>query len=118
MRLLVSVGVTLAAAAVLFGVGWASGAAREKAAHMASAALVRDAAEAVDAKVAERIAAIRIVNQTVSGRVREVIRENVVYRECLVDPAMQRLLDAAREGRAEPASGSGSMPGPGPGPAP
>lgn len=118
MRFLVSVGVTLAAATMLFAVGWASGAAREKAAHKAAQELIREAADAVDSRVAERISAIRVVNQTVSGRVREVVRENTVYRDCVVDPALQRVLEAAREGRAEPAPAGGGLPPSGEGAAP
>lgn len=112
MRLLVSAGVTLLAAAVLFGVGWLSGRQGEKAAQASREELVRDAADAVEARTAERIAAIRVVNQTISGKVREVVRENTVYRDCVIDEPMRRLLDAARAG-GQPAAGGGGMPGAG-----
>lgn len=120
MRLLVSVGVTLLAAAVLFGVGWRAGADRERAAHKAREELIRDAAAAFDAKAAERIAAIKVTRTTINGQVREVVRENPVYRDCVLDEPLQRLLEAAREGRATPgpAAAGGLLPGPGAGAAP
>lgn len=111
MRFLVSVGVTLLAAAGLFGFGWAMGADRARATQEAQEAAIRRAADEVDARVAERIAAIRIVRQTINGQVREVIRENTVYRDCVVDEPMRRLLDAARSGGSfEPAPDRGGLP--------
>lgn len=116
MRQLVSIGVTLAAAAALFAVGWLSGDRSARAAQADAAALIREAADAVEARTAERIAQIRVVNQTITGQVREVIRESPIYRDCVVPDAMQRLLEAARQGRAEPGADGGSVPAAGTGP--
>lgn len=110
MRFVVSVAVTLAAAAALYGVGWLSGRDSANAAHRASQELIRETADAVEMRTAERISQIRVVHQTITGQVREVIRENEVYRDCELDEPMRRLLDAARRGDSEPAAGGGGLP--------
>jgi hypothetical protein len=97
----------------IFGAGWSLGQDHIKADQADQAALIKATAAAVQLQTAEQIAAIRVVNQTVSGKVREVVRENVVYRDCLIEPALQRLLNAAREGKLEPGPEGGLMPTPG-----
>lgn len=81
-------------------------------------AAITRAVAAVEARTAEQISGIRVVRQTINGRVREVVRESVVYRDCLVGDDMRRLLDAARAGRAEPAVGGGGLPTAGTSPSP
>jgi len=79
-------------------------------------ALSTAAADAVEARTATRIAGIKITRQTINGQVREVIRDNPIYRDCVLDPAAIGLLDAARQGRTAPSSNSGRLPDPGAGP--
>ncbi len=117
-RIIAGAAGALALAAVLFVVGYRAGSDHAKATETAQERRLQELADKVTASTAASIAGIRVVNQTVSGRVREVIRENTVYRDCLVEPELQRVLNSARQGRAEPAAGSGSLPGTGPGPAP
>jgi hypothetical protein len=105
-------------AAGLYGFGYRAGHDRATATEKAQELRLQELAAKVTASTAESIAGIRVVNQTVSGKVREVVRENTVYRDCAVDPYLQRLLDSARQGRAEPPADSGSLPAAGLGPAP
>ncbi len=110
MRMLIIGAAAVLLSAVLVGIGFKAGQDNATAEHLEAAALVQSAADAVEARTATRIAAIRVINQTINGQVREVIRENVVYRECLVPDDMQRLLEHAREGRAASAADRGSVP--------
>lgn len=70
---------------------------------------VRDAAQE---GAAAAIAKIDIKQTTIRQTVEHTIRENVVYRDCVNDPTVERLLNDARADRApaEPA-GSGVLPG-------
>lgn len=110
LRLALIVAATLAVAGALFGAGWRAGQDRAEASHRAREELIRDTADAVEARTAERIAGIRVVHQTINGQVREVVRENTVYRDCVVDESTRRLLDAARRGELEPGAGGGRLP--------
>lgn len=119
MRLLVSVGVVLVAAAVLFGVGWRAGADRERVKHQDQAELIREAADAFDQVTARRISSLRANNQQTAGKVREAVNANQALRDCVLDDVTRGLLDAARAGAAiSAAPGPGSLPAPGPPAAP
>lgn len=48
--------------------------------------------------VAEQIAAIEIKHVTIRAKTHEILRENLVYRDCVNEPDVVRLLDAARSG--------------------
>jgi hypothetical protein len=80
--------------------GFVVGSRYERAEHLEAQQLIQQAADAFDAKAAERIAQIRPVHKTIQNKLQETVRENTVYRDCLVDPVTRRLLDAARENRA------------------
>lgn len=59
--------------------------------------------------VAEEVAKIEIKNVTIRHRVEEKIREVPTYRDCVNDPDVQRMLDAARTGQL-PAPGNIQLP--------
>ncbi len=115
--LLVALGAVIVAA-LLFAMGWQSGADHATATQAAQEALIRSTAAEVEARTAKRISAIRVTNQTIQGQLREVVRESTVYRDCLLDEPARRLLDAARAGtalqqpgdRSVPAAGSSAAP--------
>ncbi len=117
-RLAIAAAVLLCLIIGAAGIGWKVGRDGANAKHASMAALITETADAVEQRTATRIAAVKVVRQTINGQVREVIRENTVYRECVVDPDMQRLLNAAREGHAiaepdrssVPAAGSSAAP--------
>lgn len=97
---------TVLACIALIAFGWRLGADHQIANAAKDAELVRMAADAIEARTAKRISAIRVVNQTINGQVREIIRENTKYRDCIIDDATRRLLDSARKGAAlEPGGG-------------
>lgn len=97
----------------LIAFGWRLGADHEIANAATRKELAREVADAVEIRVGKRIAAIRVVNQTINAKVRETLRENTVYRDCLLDEPTKRLLDAARAGGAAPGTGRGGLPGAG-----
>lgn len=97
------------AAASLVGVGYKFGRDAVIASQAKAAEERRALAAEIETRVAQRIADIRVTRTTVQGEVREIIRENTVYRDCVLDDATRRLLDAARDGRA-PGADRGSMP--------
>lgn len=88
-------------AAVFVGLGFTAGANATLATQAKNTALIQKAADEVEQRTAKRIADIRVVNRTIQGELREVIRENVVYRDCVLDDATRGLLDAARSGSTE-----------------
>lgn len=88
------------AAAALVGTGYKFGHDAVVASQAKAAEERRALADEIEARVADRIAAIRVTRTTVQGEVREIVRENTVYRDCVLDDAARRLLDAARDGRA------------------
>jgi hypothetical protein len=114
-RIAIAIAVALLLAGSLAGIGFKVGRDSANAKHAAMAALITEAADAMEVRTAGRIAAIRVVNQTITGQVRETIRENTVYRDCVVPADMQRMLELAREGRAEPAIDRSSLPATGEG---
>ncbi len=107
-RMAIGAVVVMLLAVILVGIGYKAGSDSTRLA-------IQETADAVEQRTAKRISAIKVVRQTINGQVREVVRENTVYRECLVDPDLQRLLNSAREGKAVadsimPAAGSGAAP--------
>jgi hypothetical protein len=81
--------------------------------------VARESREAAMEAAAEQIAKISKVHTTIRQQAETVIREVPVYRDCVNDAAVIRMLDAARENRApgEPA-GDSELPGVGASPAP
>jgi hypothetical protein len=110
MRMMLYGAAAVLLASILVAIGFKFGRDNATAKHLEAAVLVQQAADAVEARTATRIAGIRVINQTINGQVREVIRESTVYSECLVPADMQRLLEHAREGRAAPPADRGSVP--------
>lgn len=60
--------------------------------------------------VATAIAKMIPIQQTIRQKTETVIREVPIYRDCINDPAVERLLDAARANREPESTGSGSVP--------
>lgn len=58
---------------------------------------------------ADAISKIDIKQTTIRQTLEHTLRENTIYRDCLVDPVTKRLLDAARAGGDLPAAPSGSV---------
>jgi hypothetical protein len=117
-RILIGAVLALLIAVGLAAIAYKAGRDGANAKHAAMAALITEAADAIEQRTATRIAAIKVVRQTINGQVIEVIRESTVYRECVVDPDMRRLLDAARNGEALPGANGGGLPTTGAGAAP
>jgi hypothetical protein len=80
--------------------GFRLGSRYEVAQQLEDKAIIEQAADAFDARSAERISKLRPIHTTIQSKLQETVRENTVYRDCLVDPAAQRLLDDARANRA------------------
>lgn len=80
--------------------------------------VAREAREASMQAAAEAIAQISVTHTTIRQKAEVVTREIPVYRDCINDSRVERLLDDARADRApaEPAGG-GELPGVGAGPA-
>lgn len=91
---------SVAAVAGIYAVGYRAGHNGATATEAAQERLLRELADEVDARTAARVAAIRVVNRTINGQVREIVRENTVYRDCVLDPGTISVLDAARRGEA------------------
>lgn len=68
---------------------------------------VRDAALQA---AAESIAKISVTHQTILKRAETITREVPIYRNCVNDPGVERLLDAARENRDPDAAGDRGLP--------
>lgn len=115
-------GASLAAVAALSGAyvkGRGDGRAIETAERMTIEEVARESREAAIEAAAEQIAKISVVHTTIRQRAETVIREKPVYRDCLNDAAVIRMLDAARENRApsesardSELSGTGASPPP------
>ena len=60
---------------------------------------------------AAAIAKIEVKHTTIRQKAEVITREQVVYRDCVSDPVLRGLLDAARENRASPEpSGNPELP--------
>lgn len=118
--LILAVGVALSVAVGgAYVKGRADGRAVEIAQRVTLDDVARESREAAMLAAAEQIAKITKVHTTIRQQAETVIREKLVYRDCVNDAAVVRLLDAARENRAtsEPARdrelpGSGASPTP------
>lgn len=66
---------------------------------------------------AEEIAKISVTHTTIRQQAETVIREKPIYRDCVNDPGVVGLLDAARENRPAESAGDSGVPGTGAGPA-
>jgi hypothetical protein len=106
---LIAVAVLLLSTAGAYVSGRRDGQRIEQGKCLAQAAAVQEAAVIASQAAAEAIAKIKPVHQTINRKVQETVREVPVYRDCVNDPAVERLLNDARAGR-KPAD-SGSLPG-------
>jgi hypothetical protein len=97
---LIRLAAVMACAFAFTAIGWRLGVDHVEAGQAREAALIARTAEAVEGRTATAIAGIKVTRQTINGKVREIVREKTVYRDCLVDPDLQRLLDNARAGQA------------------
>ena len=79
--------------------GRADGRALEFAERATLEEVARVAREAAMDGSAEKIAQITVNHTTIRQQAETVIREKLVYRDCVNDVAVSRLLDAARENR-------------------
>mgnify|MGYP007100056026 CR=1 FL=1 len=79
--------------------GFHLGSRHEIANQLEDKALIEQAADAFDKRSASRIAKLRPLHQTIQSKIQETVRENIVYRDCVVDPVTERLLDDARANR-------------------
>jgi hypothetical protein len=66
---------------------------------------------------AEEIAKITVIHTTIRQKAEVITREKVQYRDCVNDPVISGMLDAARANQPEVTPGGGELPGTGPGPA-
>lgn len=89
----------LGAALVLLGAGWKLGVDHVEAREARDKELIQQAATAFDESVAKHVGAIRVKHTTIQNEAKETIRESTFYRECVNDPAVERLLDDARANR-------------------
>jgi hypothetical protein len=110
---LVKIAAVAAAAFALLAAGWRLGVDHVQAGEAREKALIQLAANAVEDRTAQQIAGIKVTSQTVNAKVREIVKENTVYRDCVLDAATSSLLDAARAGTAFPPLDRGQLPAPG-----
>lgn len=89
--------------AFLYGTG--VGRDGEIAKQAAVVAAIEETRKAALEGAANAIAKIKVTNTTIRGKTETIVRENVVYRDCVHDPnGVQLLNDALRPaGRSEPA---------------
>lgn len=88
--------------------GWRLGSDHVIASQAKDADLVARVREEAQLGAADAIAKIEIKQTTIRQTLEHTLRENTIYRDCLVDPVTKRLLDAARSGGDLPATVSGS----------
>lgn len=82
------------------GAGFRLGITHERGIAAAQQELIERAADAFDAKVADHVSKIRPLHKTIQVNAKEIISEVPVYRDCVNDPSVERLLDAARANRS------------------
>jgi hypothetical protein len=93
--------VSLAVGGFQFGVKYANGR------HAVTEQIIADVREQAQLGAADAISKIEVRHVTIRQKAEEVIREVPVYRDCVNDPRVERLLDDARSNRdAEPPSHS------------
>ena len=97
--------------ATAYGYQWGEEAATNRIA--ADDARLRDLADDIEQRVAQRIAAIKVQNTVVRQEVERELVEVPVYRECKHAPDVLRLINHALTGTPVPA-GAGDVPEPGP----
>jgi uncharacterized protein YbjQ (UPF0145 family) len=68
---------------------------------------IDDTREKAQQGAANAIAQIRITNTTVRGQTETIVRDKVVYRDCVNDPGVVRNINAALTGRPEPVGSVG-----------
>jgi uncharacterized protein HemX len=104
---------TMVAALALFVGGYALG--RHQEAEHNVAEQVRDVAVANIAaeQAAQAISKIEVRNVTIQRQLETRVRDNPVYRDCVLDPVSLRQLNAAR---AESGADPGGLPASGPAP--
>lgn len=73
---------------------------------------IADTRTAANLGAADAISKIKITNTTVQGKLRTVVQNNPVYRDCVNDSATMGLLNSALSGKAVGAgpAGSGGVP--------
>jgi hypothetical protein len=114
-------GLVILGALVVAGGAYVQGRSDGRAIEVAERATLEEVArESRDAALqaaAEAIAKISVTHTTIRQKAEVTIREKPVYRDCVNDPDVVGMLDAARENRplAEPIGG-GELPGIGPRP--
>jgi hypothetical protein len=62
-------------------------------------ALIQEAADAFDGRVAEHVSKIKPIHKTIQNNIEGPVRENTYYRDCVNEPAVRGLLDDARANR-------------------
>jgi hypothetical protein len=77
--------------------------------------IARVAREESAAAAAAAIANISVTHTTIRHRAEVITREKPVYRDCINDPGVERLLDAARANQPAPAASDSGVPGAGDG---
>jgi hypothetical protein len=103
----------LLAAAVITGGAYIKGRGDGRAVEIAQRATLDDVArvsrEGAISAAAAAIAKISVTHTTIRQRAEVTVREKPVYRDCVNDPAVERLLDSARANAPapEPAGDSG-----------
>lgn len=73
---------------------------------------IEDTREKARQGAASEIAKIKVRNTTIQGKLREVVRDNPVYRDCKLDDAGLRLINEALTGKPSGTGrdSSGSLP--------
>lgn len=114
-----SLAVVLALCGTCYVKGRSDGLAVEIAARATLEEVARESREAAMQAAAEAIAKISITHTTIRQKAEVITREKIQYRDCVNDPALSGLLDAARANQpaAEPlgdrvVSGTGASPTP------
>jgi hypothetical protein len=110
----IAIGGLVAAVAISAG-GFHVGRNYEKGQQADDKQLIADAAQAFDGKVAAHVGTIRPIHKTIQSTAKETIREVPIYAECIHDPAVVSLLDAARANRSAGEREASLPAGPGPG---
>jgi hypothetical protein len=86
----------------------------ENTAMLAAQAKQRTLDEVIEAGVAKGVSQIKVQNTTIKQKLETLTRENVIYRDCKLDPATRGLLDAALQGKAAQPAGDSVLPAPNP----
>ncbi len=92
------------------GSGYLKGRLDAKNAYASARAKELTLEQKIQTTIAEEVSKIKVTNTVVRGKIETIVRENIVYRECVHHPDVLRMLNDVLAGKASVPSGDHVVP--------